>query len=235
MTLGKVPRWESKLWSYISEGDGERCPLCDNCQESMRRCQHLSSCENCIFEISTFIDDESFLGDSELDRLDFLSCTKVRSIFQLAERLAQKYLAMGNVNSPPVPTMLIVLCDSSRAIEIHEVPLKVYHGAIWRLKDKWIIHLNENDIAVRRRFTLFHEAFHILAHVNTTPVFRKIGVKRGSFNELLADHFAGCILMPPDWVKEKWAEFHDIDKIVEIFEVPRSVAHLGLTRMGLIS
>jgi len=234
MTLQKAHRWESRLWSYISNGDGERCPLCYNCQNQVKMGQCLNNCEKLMSEISTFIDNEPFLSDYDSARLDFLSCAKVRSIFKLAEKLAQKYLAVGNVHSPPVPTAIISLCDKRREIEIHEVPLKVYHGAIWRLTDRWIIHLNENDTAPRRRFTVFHEAFHILAHVNTTPVFRKRGVKRGSFNELLADHFAGCILMPREWAKEKWAEFHNIDKIAEIFEIPKSVAWLGLRHTGLI-
>jgi len=44
-------------------------------------------------------------------------------------------------------------------------------------------------------------------------VFRKRGTKEGSFNELLADYFATCILMPKEWVTEKWAEVKDLDRV----------------------
>jgi hypothetical protein len=29
---GKIPKWETELWTYVSSGDGERCPLRDDCQ-----------------------------------------------------------------------------------------------------------------------------------------------------------------------------------------------------------
>jgi len=42
----------------------------------------------------------------------------------------------------------------------------------------------------RKRFTLFHEAFHIEAHDKADPVFRTRGCERGTFNELLAECFS---------------------------------------------
>jgi len=65
-------------------------------------------------------------------------------------------------------------------------------------------------------------------------VFRKRGTIVGSFNELLADYFASCILMPREWVKEKWAEVKDLDRMAEIFAVPKSAMCIRLRRLGLI-
>jgi Zn-dependent peptidase ImmA (M78 family) len=45
---------------------------------------------------------------------------------------------------------------------------------------------------------------------------------------MLAEHFSGCILMPMKWVREKWAETHDLDAIVEIFGVPKQLAYMRL-------
>jgi len=148
--------------------------------------------------------------------------------------LTQRYLKMRGVHSPPAPTDIISLADEQRPVEIRLLPLKVYHGAIWRLREAWIIQLKDDATAASRRFTLFHEAFHILAHCRTTPVFRKRGTKEGSFNELLADHFAMCTLMPGEWVKEKWAEAKDLDRMAEIFDVPRSAMCIKLRQLGLI-
>lgn len=231
----KIPRWESELWSYLSSGDGEHCPLYDDCQIRRQGGQCLDDNKKYFHNISTLMDNDEFiLSGSDLDKLEFIKCAEAGRIFQLVEKLAQKYLKMGNVYSPPVPAALIALCDRRRAIEVRQVPLKVYHGAIWRLRNSWIVQLNKNDSTARRRFSLFHEAFHILAHSKATPVFRKVGVKQGSFNELLADHFAGCILMPPEWAREKWAEVHDLNRMVEIFQIPKPIVWFGLKGMGLI-
>ena len=234
MMLEKVPRWESELWSYISSSDGEHCPLHYDCQVRLQDHRCLNDSKRHLQHINTLLDNDEFiLGGSGADKLDFIRCAEAGRIFQLVEKLAHKYLKMGNLHSPPVPAVLVALCDKT-PIEVREVPLKAYHGAIWRLRNSWIIHLNENDTPARKKFSLFHEAFHILAHSKATPVFRKIGFKQGSFNELLADHFAGCILMPPEWAREKWAEVHDLDQMAEIFQIPKPVVWFGLKGMGLI-
>jgi len=36
MSTGKTPKWESELWSYISQGDGEHCPEYSQCQVRLR-------------------------------------------------------------------------------------------------------------------------------------------------------------------------------------------------------
>ncbi len=155
-------------------------------------------------------------------------------IFQLVEMLAQKYLKMGEVRCPPVPTALITRFDQQHAVEVRQLPLKVYHGAIWYHKDGWVIQVKDGDVPATKRFTILHEAFHILAHCRTSPVFRKRGSILGSFNELLADEFAGCILMPREWIKEKWAEVKDVDRMAEIFDVPKSAMCIRLRQLGLI-
>lgn len=235
MEVEKVPKWESELWSYISSGDGEHCPLYPDCRFRLRDSQCLGDDKKYFQRVSTLLDDdESILSGSKPAKPEFIRCARASRIFQLVEKLAHKYIEMGGLLSPPVPAELVALCDRNHPIEVREVPLKAYHGAIWRLKDKWIVHLNENDTLARKKFSLFHEGFHILAHCKASPVFRKMGVRQGSFNELLADHFAGCILMPPEWAREKWSESHDIDKMAEIFQIPKLVVWFGLKGTGLI-
>jgi Zn-dependent peptidase ImmA (M78 family) len=94
--------------------------------------------------------------------------------------------------------------------------------------------ISGQDAEAVRRFSLFHEAFHVLAHRKATPVFRNREATAGSFNELLADYFASCILMPKKWVREKWAEVKDLDRMAEIFVVPKSTSCIRLKRLGLI-
>lgn len=228
-TEGKIPRWEAELWSYVSEGDGISCPLRDQ-----RR----------VMEQSVWCPDEYRERLNQLldeRRFNFRSYDFIRSeakglclLCQLVERLAEMYLEMGRVRCPPVSTELVRLFDQQHTVEIRQLPLKAYHGAIWSRQDGWVIQVKDSDTAPTMRFTVFHEAFHILAHCRTTPVFRKRGSVVGYFNELLADHFAFCTLMPREWIAEKWTEVKDLERMAEIFVVPKSAMCIRLRQLGLI-
>jgi Zn-dependent peptidase ImmA (M78 family) len=223
----KIEKWEHELWNYVSEGDGETCPIYNYCQARLGGSWCVCDQKE---EISHIVDTILF-GSSQYD---FIEGIRPGRIFELVEMLAQKYLKMGKVQAPPVPDSLVELTDWQRDVEIRLVPLEAYHGALWLHEDSWIIQLNKNDTLARRRLTLFHESFHILAHCRATPVFRKINSDKGSFNELLAENFAHHILMPRKWVEEKWAEFKDPTILAEIFDVPETAMKLRLKSLHLI-
>jgi len=224
----KIPRWESELWSYVSSGDGEHCSTYNHCQLRQKG----GWCPDDDRErLNRLLDDNERFSFTNYNFIESGACGRVS---KMMEMLANKYLKKGRVSRLPVPMKLVSLADEQCAIETRLLPLKVYHGAIWRLREGWVVQLNDNDTSAMRRFTLFHEVFHILAHCKATPVFRKRGIKEGSFNELLADWFAFCILMPKEWVKEKWAEVEDLDGMAEIFDVPKSAMCIKLKRLGLI-
>jgi hypothetical protein len=222
----KIPKWETELWAYVSSGDGMHCPLYNHCQVR----QNGGWCADDHREHVNQLLDEQF----NLSDYDCTKCGTCGRIFAIVERLAQKYLKKGKASCPPVPTELVSLADEQHTIEIRQVPIKVYHGAIWYLKEGWIIQVKDSDKPATKRFTLFHEAFHILAHCQTTPVFRKIGSNKGAFNELLADYFAACILMPRRWIKEKWAEVENLDRMTEVFDIPKPAMYFRLKHLGLI-
>jgi len=225
---GKIPKWEAELWSYISSGDGICCPVYSYCKGRLSG----SWCPSDNLDyIAQMLDSRRF----DAGKYDFIgSGAKHSRIFQLVERLAQKYFQIARIRGPLVPVELVSVVDEQCPIEVRLVPLRNYHGAIWYLNDSWIIQLNRNDTPARRRFTLFHEAFHILAHRKATPVFRKTGCGAGSFNELLADYFASDVLMPREWVKEKWTEVKDLGRMAQIFDVPKALMWLRLREIGLI-
>lgn len=224
--VGKIPKWEDDLWSYMSSGDGMHCPLYNRCRIRQRG----GWCADDNGENLDWFDDKGFHFSS----FDFIESGTCYGEFKVVEMLAQRLLKEERVNGPPVPTEFISLADSQHPVEVRLLPLKTCHGAIWRLKDGWVIQLRQDDTPATRRFTLFHEAFHILAHDKTTPVFKKTGTDEGSFNELLADFFAAFLLMPKAWVKAKWAEVHDLDQMAKIFDVPKPAMCIRLKRLGLI-
>jgi Zn-dependent peptidase ImmA (M78 family) len=53
-----------------------------------------------------------------------------------------------------------------------------------------------------KRFTLYHEIFHILAYTHSINVFKKPTDGEVPYNEFLADHFPANILMPYDLGQE---------------------------------
>ena len=237
----KTPKWESELWSYISRGDGVTCPLYDTCKTR----QHGGWCFSDSKEMfsglyGTHVISGSSGDENELDVFRRLFEHKFPRrwipgrIFQLVEALANKYVKKAKLNQPPVITEPISQFDINPSIEIRTLPLKAYHGALWHLEDGWVIHLNAEDKPAKQRVTLFHEAFHILAHSRATPVFRKRGIKEGLFNEMLADYFSGCVLMPKEWVKEKWAQVNDLKQMAEIFQVTQVSMWIRLKTMGLV-
>ena len=224
---GEAPDWEAEFWSYIGKGDGLHCPLYDHCEARLAG----SLCgDECRETVNQLLYSEEFNTSSP----PLPKCSTPSRLCRLIERLAQKYLSAGDIHTPPVPTGLVALADPRHTIEVRTIPLKVYHGAIWHLDGRWVIQTNENDPPAVRRLTIFHEAFHILAHSKTRPVFRKRGGEEGAFNELLADCFALCVLIPAQWVENKWAELEDVDRMAEMFDVPGQAMRFRLMSMGLI-
>ncbi len=221
----RIPQWEQELWHYISSGDGDNCPLYDNCQARLDGAWCIYSGGQCFDNGHRPVPPSNY---------DFIEGIRPGRIFELLELLAAKYLRRGRVRKAPVPSPLIALIDRDRNIDIRLVPLKVYHGAIWQLDDTWVINLNSHDPPEMRRLTLFHEAFHILAHCRATPVFKKVRSEKGSFNELLAENFAHHVLMPRKLLQEKWAQIQDPLVLARHFEVPQSAMISRLKSLHLM-
>ncbi len=225
----RSPKWESELWSHLSSGDGMHCPLSSEC--SARRDGRWCPDENSE-KLRELIDADGEFGPAEHE----LPWLRDEVIFPAIERLAEKQLRSGNVDRLPVPIEVVSLADERRAVEVRVVGLKTCRAAIWHLRNTWVIQLAEDCTPTRGRFTLFHEAFHILAHCRCkgTPVFMKMSGKQGSFNELLADYYAICVLMPKEWVEQQWVKAKDLDRMAEIFSVPKSTMWFRLRELSLI-
>jgi Zn-dependent peptidase ImmA (M78 family) len=230
-TQERTSKWEAELWSHVGSGNGVSCPCCSVCQSR----RDYGECPDRHKE-----QVKGLLGkrDTSLDNFDFITGRSARTVtcklFQLIEMLASKYIRMGKACSTPVPNRLIALLDKEHPIDVREVTLRSFHGALWHQSDGWVIQLNSRDSASTRRFSLFHEGFHILAHRKTTPVFRKMGRSEGAFNELLAGYFASCILMPRTWVVEQWSRVGNLETMVQLFDVPDSLMYIRLRQFGLL-
>lgn len=234
---------ETELWNYLSMGDGNSCPLRESCENRARGGWCLSDQVGCFFNgresSAPTNDDEDELGIfRSLFRRYFPFSFPWRPghILKLVETLAQDCLAQTAVTHPPVGEDIIGQLGIEPSVEIRLLPLRSNHGAVWHLEDAWVVHVNSYDTPVRQRWTVFHEVFHILAARSKAIInFRKPGSRDGRFNELLADYFATCVLLPADWVTEAWTRsHHSLAKLAEEFQVPEVAAWVRLKTRGLI-
>ncbi len=227
----KIHSWEAELWSYLNDGDGIRCPVLGKCNGTRLygECPDLHR-----KEMKRAVDSPS----QDPQRFDFITNSNRHNIscrlFQLIERLAKKYIRLGNVTSPPLPDKILTLFDNKHTIEIREVKTKSLYSALWFENDKWIIQLRNSDSEVIKRYSLFHEGFHIIAHCHAAPIFKKIGLDNGSFNELLAGYFAGSILIPADWLIGKWNTTQNLDELAALFQVSKISIYIRLRQFGLL-
>lgn len=224
----RIPKWESRLWTLVSDNDGVHCPTRDHCRTWKRGglcCEDLFKFRHLF--VSDVVDHKLF----DTVRPEGLTAG---SLCRMLERLADRNISDGTVQKPPVPDKLIEYLRTDRPIYMTSVPLFSSHSAVWRLENRWMVFLNNRDTSEANRFGLFHEAFHILAHSQITAPSRQGNNLRGSFFEGLADYFAMAVLMPRGWVHEKWTETPDATSIAQLFKVTESTAFLRLRQLGLV-
>lgn len=204
---------------------GSECPYKEECP-----CQRGSRCEDGTSTASAQCLEYSML---KLEGCHKCRCSCTCHLILEIEGLASEYLWRGDIREPPVPTELISLCDLSRAVEIRFLPLREHHGCAWFLGDEWVIYLNANDLASMNRYTVFHEAFHIILH-SSGIVFTRTSASGLALKETAADYFAASVLMPKKWVYKLWPNVQSVEMMATIFNVPESAMRKWVRRLGLV-
>ena len=228
--------WESELWSFVHAGDGKDCPGVVSCQSE----KNGSGCFNNEIQraknraMHLFLDsDEVDLSRAwEIPRVTV--CSHREKIFELVRKLSRKYRNKEWNGLLPVPDNLIISSPDGVPIEVRKVALKANHGAVWRMDDAWLIHLNSASSPARQRLTLYHEVFHILAHSKGDTSFKHSENHDVYFFEFLADHFAADILTPKDIVRARWQEVQDVIKMAQLFSIPAPIMYGIIRNMGLL-
>ncbi len=141
------------------------------------------------------------------------------------ETLANQLLL--DLDSPPVPSGLVYGLDPVRELSVATVVLpRTVRGAT-KLSDdgsRWLVLLNRRDSEARRRFTLFHEGWHVLAGAGIAPRRDHLGP---GYECSLADHYAASVLMPRLWIpKDATAT-----SLANGFEVSRAAARTRLNSL----
>ena len=98
----------------------------------------------------------------------------------------------------------------------------------------WLIALSADEPLVRQRFSLFHEAKHVIDHRATQWLYPKYRYSSPVLAEQLADHFAGCVLMPKAWLTSLYcAGQTDLGQLASIFDVSERAIEVRLHYLGL--
>jgi Zn-dependent peptidase ImmA (M78 family) len=99
----------------------------------------------------------------------------------------------------------------------------------------WIIELSTRQSRARQRFTLFHEYKHIIDHGSAARLYPGDARHKATVQaELVADYFAGCVLVPRRALKSAWG--HGVQKVhdlARLFDVSEQAIAVRLDQTGL--
>jgi Zn-dependent peptidase ImmA (M78 family) len=155
----------------------------------------------------------------------------------VAERQAIKLLELLGQHEPSVNVGLIAELPR---VEVKVKP-KLHKSGIsgiaqWS-RGRWLIVVNRDDSPTRRRFTLGHEFKHVLDHPFVSVIYSELGendADRDRATEQICDYFAGCLLMPRNWIKRAWANgVQDQAALAAMFDVSEAAMAVRLRQIGL--
>jgi hypothetical protein len=154
-------------------------------------------------------------------------------LLQEIDILASEYLKSAGIQKPPVPVDLINSFDCQREIDIRYLPLKRYLGCTWYIDGEWVVYINNAIPDEVKRYTAFHEGFHIICG-SSNLAFRRAFDGYLEIGERLADYFAASILMPEEFIYKSWPGIKDFNRMANIFNVPGQVIKDRVSRLCIV-
>ena len=153
----------------------------------------------------------------------------------LAELQARRLLEIASVSALSVSSRVITDLPQIRIVDDPRLPLA--GASHWDPSaTQWVIRLNPTDSAAQRRFTLLHEFKHILDFGG--PGLRPIDGHPACTDRLaeqIADHFATCVLLPNQLIREAWASRpSEIAGLAARCDAPSSATRSRLIQLGLV-
>ena len=104
------------------------------------------------------------------------------------------------------------------------------------VKPHWHVYINQNESAVRRRYSLAHEFKHILDHGLSGRLYPSTAWTSAEDRvERVCDYFAACLLMPKRLVKRRFFEgLREPRELAAEFGVSPKAMRFRLDQLGLI-
>jgi hypothetical protein len=154
-----------------------------------------------------------------------------REALLITEAQARLLLKRSGVTTPPVPSAVITNLPAVRAIAERNMPCS---GSAHWTGQHWLIALAADEPLVRQRFSLFHEAKHVIDHPVSRHLYPSNRRSSQQLSETLADHFAGCVLMPKAWLTALYCSGEtDLAQLASIFYVSERAIEVRLHYLGL--
>jgi Zn-dependent peptidase ImmA (M78 family) len=153
--------------------------------------------------------------------------------FRLAELQAQTFLALTGVTEPAVPIRIITDLPRLQVTRMSPFPTS---GATHWSHGRWMVVLNGSEPATRQRFSLAHEAKHIIDHRFLHLIYGRFPEsERADMVERICDFFAGCLLMPRPWVKRLYCSgMQHLPDLAQSFGVSQAAMSVRLNQVGLV-
>jgi len=215
-----------ELQNFLRTGDGMRCP-------EWGRCEWAAGGGWCLESSKVYVERLlSILMSTPEEFASIGPVTGCRAL-QLVESVAESLLETAGVQHAPVSSLIAKYADEQCPVEVRVLPLMRRRGAVWRLKDAWVIQLRAADLFYVRRFILFHEIFHVLVDDYSCLPCRRVINAPVSFNEVLADLFASYALVPTDLLERHWQGAGFSHLLARLFDVPDQVVCIRLRQVGL--
>lgn len=111
-------------------------------------------------------------------------------------------------------------------------------GIVINSNEEKSIHVNEDQIYQRQRFTIAHEIGHIVLHHDMEANYEMVDYRTsgGEFSqkEFEANSFAAALLMPKEKVTQVWNDLRDVDDVADVFQVSKRAASIRLMNLELI-
>lgn len=150
---------------------------------------------------------------------------------RLTELQANRFRHLLGITEPDLDET--VIASLPRLEVTYEPDLPVSGLAQWH-NGRWIVALNALEAEVRQRFSLAHELFHVINHT-TKDRLHPADARLSAYDkgEKLADHFAGCLLMPKRHVKALAGQGLDERALADTFSVSQRAIHVRLTLLGV--
>lgn len=164
--------------------------------------------------------------------------TNVSSVTEAIKK-AREVLAEVGVTQPPVnPITIAKRLGYSVNAAIFEP--STTSGRAQKHNGSVRIDVNASDHPNRRRFTLAHEIGHVLLHLNgiedaviSDPEWRRATSELRPAKEVEADSFAAALLMPEEWVIERYKADKNVDTLADYFGVSREAMKIQLEKLHL--
>ena len=153
-------------------------------------------------------------------------------LMSLADRQAERLLELSGLKGPAVPDRLIT--ELPRVQVERYSPLPVSGMTSW-VDGRWLVVLNGAEPPVRQRFSLFHEAKHIIDSRFIKLMYQDFPPhERLALIEQMCNRFAGCVLVSRPWLEEAWhSGMRELPQLANRFDVSQAAIQVRLSQIGL--